>query len=111
MRQIVYSLPSSRPAAPSGYRHGETRGRDRDPRAGPGTKGLCRMRTESLTAPSYAQAAQYLEAFVCLAEIGLGLLDDHASFGQSFGRRARNPGDFRINWRNTECCRIGEDLC
>jgi hypothetical protein len=70
------------------------------------------MRTESLTAPSYAQAAQYLEAFVwCFAEIGLGLLDDHASFGQSFGRRARNPGDFQINWRNTECCRIGEDLC
>ena len=56
------------------------------------------------------ERAQHVEAFMGLAQIGMGFLDDGAGLGKTLRGLAGDGGDFRIDRRDAEIGRIGDAL-
>ena len=56
------------------------------------------------------ERAQHVEAFMGLAQVGMGFLDDGASFRKALRGLAGDGHDFRIDRRDAEIGRIGDAL-
>ena len=56
------------------------------------------------------EGAQHMEAFMRLAQIGMGFLDDHAELREALRGLARDGFDFGIDRRDAEVGRIGDAL-
>ena len=77
------------------------------------TSGLSRsrlVRSSAALLQREVERAQHVEAFMRLAQIGMGFLDDGAGFGKALRGLAGDGGDFGIDRRDAEIGRIGDAL-